>query len=60
MVRIDTQVGEKQFFTARMMACAVWFDRYEYRINCREGFGVVKLEDPPLFAGVVFVEDPPE
>jgi hypothetical protein len=39
MVRTDGHIGEEQFLTARMMASAVWFDGYEYRINCCEGFG---------------------
>lgn len=32
------------------MASTVWFDGYEYRINCCEGLGIVKLEDPALLA----------
>ena len=39
------------------MASPVWLDRYEYRIDRCEGFGIVKLEDPPFLARVVFVED---
>ena len=41
-----------------MMASTVRFDRYEYRIDRRKSFGIIKLEDPPFLARIVFIKDP--
>jgi len=35
--------SEEQLLTTRMMASKIWFSRREHRVNCREGFKIVKL-----------------
>ena len=43
MVRTDTKIGKQQLLAAGMLASAVWFNGYEYRVDVFQGLGVVRL-----------------
>jgi len=57
MIRIDLEVGEKQWLAAWQEAASCWFHGDEYGIDLFEFLQVVKLQLPALLRRTVSVED---
>jgi hypothetical protein len=57
MIRVYLQVGKEERLSARLMASAIWLDRYEDGIDLLQFFRIIEFHYPPLFGGVVLVED---
>ena len=57
MVGVDFQIGEQKRFTAGLMTAAIGLDRYKYRVDLRECFGVITLQNPALLCAIVLVEN---
>ena len=57
MVGIDSEIGKKKGFAARLIASAVRFYGHENSINLCEGLGIFRLQNPTLLGSIVFVED---
>ena len=57
MVGIDSEIGEKKGFPARLVASAVRFYGHEDRVNLCQGFGIIEFQNPALLGSIVFVEN---
>ena len=57
MIRIDLEVGEKQWLAAWQPAASCWFHGDQYGIDLFEFLLVVKLQLPALLRRTVSVED---
>jgi len=56
MVRIDAQIRKQKRLAARARATAVRLDRHEDFIDLCQCFRIVKLQDPTLLRGAVFIK----
>src|SRR5882724_11272472 len=56
VIWIYFQVGKENWLSRRLLASAIRFNRYEYRVNLVQRFLVGRLCDPTPLRGVVFIE----
>ena len=57
MIGVHFEVGEKKRLTTGLVAATVGFDSHENRVDLRQGFGVVTLQDPAFSGGIVLIKD---
>ena len=57
MIRINSEIGEKERLAARLLAAAIWFHGHKDGIDLGQGLGIVTLQDPALPGSVVLIEN---
>ena len=57
MVGIDSEIGKKKGFPARLIASAVRFQGYKDSIDLRQRLGIVQFQNPAFLGSVVLIED---
>src|ERR1700733_98299 len=57
VIGVDFEVGEKKGLATGLVAAAVGFDSHEYRVDLRQGFGIITLQNPAFSGGIVLIEN---
>ncbi len=57
MIRVNSEVSEKERLTAGLVAASIGFHSYEHGVDLSQRLGIVALQDPAFLGSAILIEN---